>query len=293
LVCFTIFVVFRFVGIDHSPLVEHYYSLPDNYKGLQPDQVSTIKISYKPDRVSTIKIAYKASSSGNKETETLPPVLFFLQAQVHPGSTMATLFEPAAVSPILPRDVAQRVPFRNQADVFATFHIAPSSAEAAAVEHTLSLCQASPHLAGEQMACTTSLEGTVQSSMRMLGTTKGVWAASSALPRAGLPLQPFVVEAVTALDGDRHVGCHSLSFPYAVYYCHSTGLPTKAYMVSLRSVHGDSPPVITLAAICHLDTSSWDPEHPAFKVLHTKPGGAPVCHFMSYASLLFGEKAAN
>ena len=89
-----------------------------------------------------------------------------------------------------------------------------------------------------------------------------------------------------------------MPFPYAVYYCHMTGRPSKAYAVSLRgrgvtAGAGGSPPVTTMAAICHLDTSNWDPAHPAFEMLHTRPGGEPVCHFMSYASLLFGEKAAN
>ncbi|CAL5092718.1 unnamed protein product [Urochloa decumbens] len=202
-------------GIDHSPLVEHY-SVP--YKGMP----SVFAKPYRP--LDDIFIGYHhvppASSSDKATIVPLQPGLFFLEAQVHKGSTMTTYFEPATVSPILPRDIAQKVPFSNLEDVLATFNIAPSTAEAAAVGDALSICQAPPPpLAGEKRACTTSLEGTVQSSMHMLGrTTQGVWAASSSLPRAGLPLQPSVVQAVTVLEGDRHVGCHSLPYPYA-YRC--------------------------------------------------------------------------
>ncbi|OEL13791.1 hypothetical protein BAE44_0025190 [Dichanthelium oligosanthes] len=95
----------------------------------------------------------------------------------------------------------------------------------------------------------------------MLGssTQGGLWAASSAPPRAGLPPhQQYVVQAVTPLAGDRHVACHGLAYPYAVYYCHMTGRATKAYAVSLRSLRGGGQPV-TVAAHCHLDTSNWYP----------------------------------
>ena len=50
---------------------------------------------------------------------------------------------------------------------------------------------------------------------------------------------------------------------------------------------------VDMAAVCHFDTSKWDLAHPAFKILHTHPGGSPVCHFLPYADLIFGEKADN
>ncbi|KAG0521585.1 hypothetical protein BDA96_08G174000 [Sorghum bicolor] len=275
-------------GIDHSPLVEHFTS-----SSRRPAAVDLITYSY---------------NGGSRVYAAVPPGFFFLESQVSVGSAMTVSFEPAAMwPPILPRDVAQKVPFSNLADVLATFHIAASSAEATTVGETVSLCGAPPPLTGgEQKACATSLEDTVESATHMLvggGSVRhhGVvlWAASSSAsavpPAAHHQQQPsFVVQAVASLDGDRHVGCHAMPFPYAVYYCHMTGRPSKAYAVSLRGLTaGGSPAVTTMAAICHLDTSNWDPAHPAFEMLRTRPGGAPVCHFMSYASLLFGEKAAN
>ncbi|CAL4905307.1 unnamed protein product [Urochloa decumbens] len=128
--------------------------------------------------------------------------------------------------------------------------------------------------------------------MDMLGATNGggAWAAASALPRSGLPPQQYEVEEVTPLaaTGDQYVACHKMPFPYAVYHCHMTGVSTKAYKVSLRS---RAAAAMVVVAVCHHDTSRWNPAHPAFEVLHTRPGGAPVCHLMPYANLVFGKKA--
>jgi hypothetical protein len=40
-----------------------------------------------------------------------------------------------------------------------------------------------------------------------------------------------------------------------------------------------------MAALCHLDTSKWNADHPSFEMVHTHPGGAPVCHIVPYAHL--------
>ncbi|KAJ1266057.1 hypothetical protein BS78_08G121700 [Paspalum vaginatum] len=267
-------------GIDHSPLMEHYSDFVPS-----GDMAELYKVYMNPTSKAT--------------AVAVPAGLFFLEAQLQLGGRMTILFEPATVRPVLPRDVAQKVPFGDLADALGRFKIAPGSPQAAVMGMTVRLCQAPLPADGQKKACTTSLEGAVESAMEMLGgggTNQGeqvMWAASSVLPRAGLPLQQYVVQAVTPLDGDRHVACHNMPYPYAVYYCHSTGSPTKAYQVLLRGLSGGPHQLITMATICHLNTSNWDPEHPAFKMLHTQPGGAPVCHSISYASLLFGQKAAT
>ena len=215
--------------------------------------------------------------------------IFFHEAQLRPGSAMTLSFPAEVGSAILPHDVAGRVPFGNLADVLATFSIPAGSVEAAQVRDTLRRCQ-EPPVAGEVKACATSLESTVRSAMGMLGTLneQGVWAATSALPRGGLPRQTYVVRAVTALDGDRYVSCHRVPFPYAVYQCHAR-IGYRAYVASLRGLGGG--PAASMLAFCHVDTSSWNPAHPAFEILNTRPGGSPVCHFMPYGDLAFVNKA--
>ncbi|TVU01064.1 hypothetical protein EJB05_53497, partial [Eragrostis curvula] len=180
---------------------------------------------------------------------------------------------------------------RGADDVIAAFNIVPGSTEAKQVRHTLSRCQAPP-IAGEVKSCTASLEATVESAMRMLGAGGGdVWAAASELPRAGLPQQTYAVVAATQVQGDEYLSCHTLPFPYAVYQCHVAPMAYWAYKVSLAGLRDGS--AVALLAICHLDTSGWNPAQPAFEVLQTKPGGWPVCHFMPYGNLAFVKTMAT
>lgn len=261
-------------GIDHTPLLAHNNS--DPYIG-QGKWSCTITLKYGCNG---------AAAAG----------VFFRMEEARVGSTMTAYLPAAGALPgILPRDAAARAPFGDSAAVLARFGITPGSDTAAGVEDTLRWCR-EPPLRGERKACANSLEATVGAATRLLATTgagrRAVWAAASALPRDGLPRQSYAVAAVAPLDGDRHVACHDVPFPYAFYQCHVTRpSSSRAFMVTLRDVNRGGPEA-TVAAVCHLDTSGWNPEHPAFKILHTKPGGVPVCHFMPYAHLVFGEKAA-
>ncbi|CAN6352283.1 unnamed protein product [Urochloa humidicola] len=255
-------------GIEHSPLVEHYSAIP------------------------SISVCTLFSSACNPRT-VAETGIFFHESQLLPGSTMMLSFPAESETAILPRDVAEKVPFGNLGDVLAAFNIPAGSGEADQVRHTLSRCQ-EPPVAGEVKSCTTSLESTVQSAMDMLGTVngdQGVWAATSELPRGGLPRQPYVVQGVAPLDGDRYVSCHKVPFPYAVYQCHIAGNGYRAYVVSLSGLRGDK--MASMLAFCHVDTSSWNPAHPAFEILNTRPGGTPVCHFMPYGDLAFVKKAGR
>ncbi|GJN35408.1 hypothetical protein PR202_gb24183 [Eleusine coracana subsp. coracana] len=264
-------------GIDHSPLVEHH----------------TAAIS--PRSSLSACALFDSTCSSQMVAET---GIFFPMAQLRPGSTM-TLSFPAEAEPaaILPHDVAEKAPFSNLDDVLSTFNIPSGSDEAARVRDTLTSCEAPP-LAGVVKSCSTSLESTVQAATQMLGisTTNnhGVMAAAAPeIPRTGLPRQPYVVQAVTQLASDRYVSCHVMPFPYAVYLCHTTEKePYGGFKVWLRGV-GDEGPEVSLLAFCHMDTSRWNPAHPAFEVLHTRPGGSPVCHFTTYGSLAFVRKAST
>ncbi|CAL5092541.1 unnamed protein product [Urochloa decumbens] len=255
-------------GIDHSPLVEHYSALP------------------------SISVCTLFNSVCNPRS-VAETGIFFHEEQLHPGSTMTLSFPAEAQTAILPRDVAEKVPFGNLGDVLAAFKIPAGSGEAAQVRDTISRCQ-EPPVAGEVKACTISLESTVQSAMDMLGigstTNHGVWAATSVLPRGGLPRQQYLVQVVTPLEGSRYVSCHKVPFPYGVFQCHiKQGY--RAYVVSLRGLHGG--PAASMLAFCHVDTSSWNPAHPAFEILNTRPGGTPVCHFMPYGGMAFVKKAGR
>ncbi|KAL6653128.1 hypothetical protein ACP70R_012053 [Stipagrostis hirtigluma subsp. patula] len=217
--------------------------------------------------------------------------LFFHEEQLRPGSTMTVSLPAEAEAAILPHDVGEKVPFDNLDDVLTTFSIPAGSKEAEQVADTLRSCRAPP-LAGELKSCTRSLESTVQSAMDMLGTTAGVLAATSVLPPTGLPHQPYEVQEVTKITGRGYVACHKVPFPYSVYYCHmDVARGYRAYVVSLRGLSGG--PAADMMVICHHNTSNWNPAHPAFEILRTHPGGAPVCHFIPNGNLVFIRKTTN
>ena len=132
-------------GIDHSPLVKHYAA---QQPGISPC------------------LLFNSVCDPRMVAET---GIFFHEAQLLPGSAMTLSFPAEAEAAILPHDVTGKVPFRNLADVLATFSIPAGSAEAAQVRDTLSRCQ-EPPVAGEVKACATSLEGTVRSAMGMIGS---------------------------------------------------------------------------------------------------------------------------
>ncbi|WVZ91151.1 hypothetical protein U9M48_037356 [Paspalum notatum var. saurae] len=191
-------------GIDHSPLKERYAAAA-------PYFLPSACLSYE------YKIVCSKPPPGAPESVT---GLFFHEAQLaRTGGAMTVAMPPSAVPPILPRDAAARAPFADAAAVLSTFGIPPRSPEAEEVRDTLRACSAPP-LAGEQKACATSLEATVDAAAR---TLRGgpMWAA-------GGPAAP-------RLDGDRHVACHDAPFPYAVFECHMAAAqaPTKAYGVTL------------------------------------------------------------
>ena len=83
------------------------------------------------------------------------------------------------------------------------------------------------------------------------------------------------------------VTCHDLTYPYSVYYCH-TSRPTSAYMVTLASVEeGASPTTMEVMAVCHLDTSLWSPKNSFFELHNVRPGDVAVCHFLTKLSIIW------
>nr|CAB3471497.1 unnamed protein product [Digitaria exilis] len=204
-------------------------------------------------------------------TTAVPAGVFFRQGQARVGHAVeAHLPAGRALPGLLSREAEARAP--------------PFGDLAAVLSRTHGL-----------RGCATSLEATVDAATRMLTgdegvlmPTRNVWATASALPIDGLPRQLYEVAAVDTLDGDRHVVCHAYPYPYTVYRCHMTS-STRAFVLKLRHRGAGGPEVAAVAAICHLDTSDWTPTHPVFKALDTKPGGAPVCHFIPYGHLVFGN----
>uniref|UniRef100_A0A7N0TC80 BURP domain-containing protein n=1 Tax=Kalanchoe fedtschenkoi TaxID=63787 RepID=A0A7N0TC80_KALFE len=61
----------------------------------------------------------------------------------------------------------------------------------------------------------------------------------------------------------------------------------RAYIVPFVGTSGTK---VKAVGVCHTNTSTWNPEHDAFKILNVKPGGEPVCHFLPGYNVLWTRK---
>ncbi|CAO2184108.1 unnamed protein product [Urochloa humidicola] len=229
---------------------------------------------------------HAGGSAAATKTKT---TVFFHEEAVRAGARLHFHFPAAAQAALglLPRTVADAIPFASPSlpSVLALLGVSPGSAQAAAMAETLRACELPP-LAGEAKFCAASLEALVEHAAAALGT-RDVKAVTSTLPRAGAPPQAYTVHSVRRVDGGgaSFVACHDEPYPYTVYRCHGTG-PARAYMVEMEGARGGG---ITVATVCHTDTSRWNPEHVSFRLLDTKPGGSPVCHLMPYGHIIWAK----
>nr|CAB3491416.1 unnamed protein product [Digitaria exilis] len=154
------------------------------------------------------------------------------------------------------------------------------------ISFTLHQCEnpAKQAINGEKAGCATSIESYLELIVSTLGTTQAR-AFSADVPKEGIVSQRYKTESVRLLAHSQSIlVCHDMGYPYKVFYCHMSS-PTRAYQVKLISeVDGSSMDAL---AMCHLDTSSWDPEHAFFKLMHVKPGQTTACHYLNRGSMVW------
>ncbi|XP_031477716.1 BURP domain protein RD22-like [Nymphaea colorata] len=194
---------------------------------------------------------------------------------------------------VLPRREAKTIPFSTSklSDILQRFSVDPNSADALIVRHTLEDCERGPNQ-GETNYCATSLESMVDFAVSQLKTndvqllTYSFVNKEETEPRSRVyTVQPGAVE----LASQHAVVCHVQSYPYAVFYCH-TATRTKSYILPL--VAEEDGTTLRAGAVCHMDTSSWNPNHATMLALGIKPG-TPVCHFLSHGHLVFVPNSAS
>ena len=98
--------------------------------------------------------------------------------------------------------------------------------------------------------------------------------------------QYIIAKGIKKLGENKIVACHKLNYPYAVFYCHKIDA-TKVYTVPLEGADGTKVKAI---AVCHTDTSQWNPKHFAFKLFKVQPGTVPVCHFVPQDHVIWVSK---
>lgn len=206
--------------------------------------------------------------------------LFFQENDLHPGSKMTVLFSrTVSGAKFLPRQVSDSIPFSSATLplILAKYSVKPNSVAGQTIATTLRECE-EPAMEGETKSCATSLEAMVDYMTSNLGT-RNVSAISTTVSKEGTKKQVYTVTSgVRQLGGleSKAGACHAQPYVYAVFACHVTK-GTKVYIIPMTGSDGTRAEAV---AVCHTDTTKWNPNHLAFKVLNVKPGTVPVCHFL-------------
>lgn len=225
--------------------------------------------------------------------------VFFKVDDLYAGKQMPIYFaikDPLTIPHLLPREEVDSIPFSSSKLQYLLefFSFSEDSPQAKAMRDTLGQCELES-IKGETKFCATSLESMLDFTGRILGLDapfKVLTTTITRYPKSNTTLlQNYtVLEEPKQISAPKMVACHTMPYPYAVFYCHGFHGQTtettenKLFTVSLGGENGDR--VDTIAA-CHMDTSQWDTDHVGFRVLGIKPGSAPVCHFFPADNLVW------
>ncbi|KAK6946222.1 BURP domain [Dillenia turbinata] len=218
--------------------------------------------------------------------------IFFNFKDLQVGNKIPVYFpnkDPSASPHFLTREKADSIPFSSAqlSYLLDLFSFPQGSPQAKAVEDTLRHCERQP-LEGETKFCATSLESMLDSARKILGlesqlkvlTTTHLTKSS----KTKLAQDYSILEDPKEIRAPKIIGCHPVPYPYAVFYCHCQESDNKLFEVSLGGENGDR---LKASAICHMDTSQWDGDHVAFRLLQIEPGTSPVCHFFPEDNLVW------
>ncbi|XP_027180300.1 BURP domain protein RD22-like [Coffea eugenioides] len=285
--------LFLGVGANHADLEAYWKSelpntpMPKVVRDLLKDGKLPERVRLRPDAIPLFKtcgVRYRISIYGRNPTEDElhidPKVkVFFLKMDLNRGSSMNMKFVESVKSTtaFLPRQVANSIPFLSKSvpEILNKYSLNPQSQDPGIIKETIAECEV-PAMKGEDKYCATSLESMVDFTTSKLG--KDVLAISNEAQKTDPKVQKYGIVSVSKLNNNDKeiVSCHRQNYFYAVFYCHTTQ-DTDAYMVNLVGADGAK---VKAVAVCHRDTSAWNPKHLAFQLLKVKPGTVPICHFL-------------
>ncbi|XP_042489369.1 polygalacturonase-1 non-catalytic subunit beta-like [Macadamia integrifolia] len=187
------------------------------------------------------------------------------------------LRDPMSYKSFLPRPLALKFPFSlaKIKELKKLFIVDDESIMDEYIEGTLKVCDDMSPIRGEKCTCATSAEDLVDFVVKKLGKHVRLWSTESVEGSC----ENVTIGAVKLIYGNLFeppILCHSQPFPFQVYYCHV--LPkVKVYAVDIHA----SKKVNHVIMACHYDTSTWNPNHLAFKLLGFGPSLIEVCHWIN------------
>ncbi|XP_059064436.1 BURP domain protein RD22-like [Cryptomeria japonica] len=228
-----------------------------------------------------------SNSTKPKVTVSAEP-MFFLQKTLSIGTKFTTdmvFWKSTETLYFLPVVVANKIPFstKSLSASLKTLHITPNSEMGLTMKETLEVCESSA-MTGESKKCLTSLESMIDYTTSQIGTNDlNVFVTNVSKTKSGLQQYSLASISFESKPTSRFVACHPIGYPYLVYFCHQIK-DTRMFQLSFKSDEGN---IAEMVAVCHEDTSEWNPEHVSFKMLHVKPGGEAICHFMTEDEILW------
>ena len=221
-------------------------------------------------------------------------IVTFTMKDLKPGKTLPIYFDkrdPAYSPPSwLPKEEAESIPFSSAhlPYLLELFSFSPGSTQAEAMAQTIGFCENKPR-EGETKFCATSQESLLDSLHTYFGPEESHFRAlsTSYLTKSTTLLQNYTILEVPKIKEipahPKMIACHTMPYPYLIYYCHFPGAENKVFEVSLQGQNGDR---VDAFSVCHLDTSSWSPGNVVFRSLGFQHGDA-VCHFFPEDNLIW------
>ncbi|XP_076922740.1 BURP domain-containing protein BNM2A-like [Bidens hawaiensis] len=225
-----------------------------------------------------------------KEDIDISLQVFFKVCDLYKGKNMPLYFASNADSTpthLLSREVADSIPFSSSKLPYLLkyFQFSNTCPQAQAMETTLKQCELKPK--GEEFQfCVTSLESMLDKTHEFFGSDKPKVLTTNILSSNHALYQNYTfVEKPLEMNASKVMACHTMAYPYLVYYCHGhKGHMNRAIKLMLG---GENKEIIDSVAVCHMNTSLWDADHVAFRVLGGHPGSSPVCHFLPIDNLVW------
>ncbi|XP_042488184.1 polygalacturonase non-catalytic subunit AroGP2-like [Macadamia integrifolia] len=203
---------------------------------------------------------------------------YFRESMVREGSSISVpdLRDSMSYKSFLPRSLVSKIPFSftRIKELKKLFDVVDDSDIDEYIQNTLETCEKSP-IRGEQCICATSAEDLIDFIVEKLGHHFYAWSTENVEGS----YKNVIIGAVRLIHGnltEPPALCHSMPFLFQVYYCH-VFQKVKIYAVDILAGKKVNHAIMA----CHYDTSTWDPNSLAFKMLGFGPGLIEVCHWMN------------
>ncbi|EPS60630.1 polygalacturonase-1 non-catalytic subunit beta, partial [Genlisea aurea] len=247
----------------------------DTFKGYVRQELVTFS-TYNNDSSS------ENPSSGKKVVNKwVEPGKFFRESMLKSGTIMPMpdIRDKMPKRSFLPRSIASKLPFSTSkiAEIAAIFRAGDGESKLSeTIANSLRECERAPS-PGETKRCVSSIEDMIDFATSVLGRNSAARTTATTAGSGG-EIKIGEVKGIAGGRVTKSVSCHQSLYPYLLYYCHSVP-KVRVYEADLLHPKTDSK-INHGVAICHIDTTSWSPDHGAFIALGPGPGKIEVCHWI-------------